>query len=1271
MLLTGETVLVNNHMDDALVKYGSTVVEGTLMAKAAVYTPLKANGVARGLIALSDMEHENAFSESDVRLLETLANSMSVALENARLFDETQRLFKQSEQRAAELAIINSVQQGVAAELDFQAIIDLVGDKIAEIFDTRDISIAMHDRATNLLLMPYFLEHGERFEIDPMPLTRGFTAHVIHTRQPLVINRDMDRWREELGSKVIGDMAHTVREASYIGVPIIKGDEARGVVALYSEEENAYSESAVHLLTTLATTMSVALENARLFDETQRLLKETEQRAAELAVINSIQEGMAAELDFQAIVDLVGDKLREVFGTGDIGIRWWNGETRHVHHLYEYEHGKRLDVPPMPYKPGGTWERLLNTRQPVVANSQEEMQAQNILAIPGTDGSSLSYVTVPILGADKVLGAISMENYEREAAFGPSEVRLLSTVASSMGVALENARLFDETQRLLKETEQRAAELAVINSIQEGIAAELDFQAIIDLVGDKLREVFHTGDIGIRWWDDKAKLIHFLYEYEHGQRMAVPASPLTEGSTWSHMLRDRQPLVLNSREEMADSGINLVPGTDQSLSMAGGTDPGRRPHARRDHSRELRAREGIRRIGSSPAQHRGRQHGRGSRKRAAVRRNPAVVQGKRAARRRAGHHQQRAGGAGRRTEHAGHLRRGRRQDPRDLSPDGSQYPHPRRPDQYPALPVRLRERCTRRGLDRSSPRSALRHTSCAPGKPSSSTRTWKRKRSSTGVSPYPVPRTRNRHFSYRSIAGDQARGLINLVNIEREHAFTQSDVRLLQTLANSMSVALENARLFDETQRLFKESEQRAAELAIINSVQEALAAELNMQGIYDAVGDKIREIFNRADVGIRIHDPLTGLVHFPYSYEGGVRLDLASEPLRPRGFTAHVLRTREELVINENMADAMLLYGATTVAGSTSEKSGVYVPLIAGDQARGLITLVDIDREHAFEPSDVRLLKTLANSMSVALENARLFDETQRLFKESEQRAAELAIINSVQEALAAELNMQGIYDAVGDKMAEVFPHKDLTIRVYDPDTDMLHFPYTRENGQRLSIASEPMRGTGFTAHVLRTREALVISEDMEGAMVKYGSTALAGTSPDKSAIYVPMVAGDQARGAIGLIDFHHENAFSAADVRMLQTLANTMSVALENARLFDETQRLLKETEQRATELGVINSIQEGMAAELDFQAIVDLVGDKLRAVFSTGDIGIRWYDDKANLINYLYEYEHGARLYPPQRPPRPAPPGRGWWKRGCPLSSTRSPKHKRKESASCRER
>jgi GAF domain-containing protein len=56
-------------------------------------------------------------------------------------------------------------------------------------------------------------------------------------------------------------------------------------------------------------------------------------------------------------------------------------------------------------------------------------------------------VWVPIIGSDRVLGAVQLENHEREHAFGESEVRLLQTVAASMGVALENARLFDETQR--------------------------------------------------------------------------------------------------------------------------------------------------------------------------------------------------------------------------------------------------------------------------------------------------------------------------------------------------------------------------------------------------------------------------------------------------------------------------------------------------------------------------------------------------------------------------------------------------------------------------------------------------------------------------------------------------------------------------------------------------------------------------------------------------------------------------------------------------------
>src|SRR5262249_35591831 len=146
----------------------------------------------------------NAFSESDVRLLTTLASSLSVALENARLVHETR-------QRNAELALINSVQQAIAGELDPQAIYDLVGDKIREGFDAQAVLISIVDGATGNRVSPYAIERGERLEFDPSP-PDGFSALVLETRAPLMVLEDVDGEAERLGitGQVAGDRPRSV-----------------------------------------------------------------------------------------------------------------------------------------------------------------------------------------------------------------------------------------------------------------------------------------------------------------------------------------------------------------------------------------------------------------------------------------------------------------------------------------------------------------------------------------------------------------------------------------------------------------------------------------------------------------------------------------------------------------------------------------------------------------------------------------------------------------------------------------------------------------------------------------------------------------------------------------------------------------------------------------------------------------------------------------------------------------------------------------------------
>lgn len=83
------------------------------------------------------------------------------------------------------------------------------------------------------------------------------------------------------------------------------------MVSIQSYKRNAYSDTDVRLLTTLSANMGIALQNARLFVEAKSLLEESKQRAIELGIINSVGEGLAKQLDFQSIVDLVGEKFEK------------------------------------------------------------------------------------------------------------------------------------------------------------------------------------------------------------------------------------------------------------------------------------------------------------------------------------------------------------------------------------------------------------------------------------------------------------------------------------------------------------------------------------------------------------------------------------------------------------------------------------------------------------------------------------------------------------------------------------------------------------------------------------------------------------------------------------------------------------------------------------------------------------------------------------------------------------------------------------------------
>ena len=422
------------------------------------------------------------------------------------------------------------------------------------------------------------------------------------------------------------------------------------------------------------------------------------------------------------------------------------------------------------------------------------------------------------------------------------------------------------------------------------------------------------------------------------------------------------------------------------------------------------------------------------------------------------------------------------------------------------------------------------------------------------------------------IVGDQVRGRISLQNVDHEDAFSESDVRLLTTLASGLAVALENARLFDETRRLLTETNERAAELALINDVQHGLAQKLDMQAMYDLVGDRIQAIFDTQVVDIGVIDREAGIIRFPYGIERGVRSPI-DESMPIVGPRRHVMETREPLVINRDVMAAVEKLGQPigTTSGDPA-MSAVWVPLIVGTDARGVISLQNVDREDAFNDSDVELLRTLAASLSVALENARLFDETKRLLTETNERAAELALINDVQHGLAQKLDMQAMYDLVGDRIQAIFDAQIVDIAVIDREQGLVHFPYWIERGVR--FADEPIPIIGPRRRVMESRQPIVVNTDMLARMAELGQQMDLGGEVPKSGIWAPLVVGDETRGVISLQNIDHEDAFSESDVELLTTLAASLSVALENVRLIDETR-------QRLVELATVNEVGKALAS------------------------------------------------------------------------------------------
>ncbi len=828
---------------------------------------------------------------------------------------------------------------------------------------------------------------------------------------------------------------------------------------------------------------------------------------------------------------------------------------------------------PQKLRKGGLTAYVIRTGRPYHDSPEKYEALIRQGEVERMGSASVDWLGVPLKTEGRTLGALVVQSYTEGIRYRDDDLDLLNFVGQHIATALERARLQTETR-------QRVAELTIINSAGQALARQLDFQAIIDLVGDKIREIFEADTTYISVYDRQTNLIHAPYYVERGHRHARPPLPFGKGLV-SRVIESRKPLRFGTQQEQTEAGGITVtlPGEEQEFNesylavpmLTGDRVTGvisvqsYRKYAYDDSHLRL-----LTTLASSMS---------------------VALENARLFDELQAHHREISGALERQTA-TSEILRVIASSPADIQPvldviaessarlSGSddavitqvEGDFLRLVAHYGPIPIlrvgeRIplnRETVVGRAILERQPVQTIHQTNGSG-------------------SEFPAGDENARRFGYRMtfstplLREGSAIGAITIRHVEAK-LLTDEQIELLKTFADQAVIAIENVRLFNETNRLLKETEQRAAELAIINSVQQGLASNLDMQAIYDLIGDKVRDIFDAQSISIFTLDHADKMVRFHYVFEKGRRY---YPDLRPfDGIVETLLRTREPILINDRSSQDWVEMEIATIPGTQPFKSFLLVPFIIDAELKGGVTIENVDREHAFGDSDIRLLTTLANSMSIALENARLFDETIRLLTETEQRAAELATVNTVSQAIASELDLVTLIELIGERMRQTFNADIVYVALHDRQLNLITFPYYMEAGRRRD--NPPMEfGPGLTSRILESRQPLLLNHEQDYAALNIDRV---GTR-SKSYLGVPIMTGEQAIGAISVQSATQEGRFGADDVRLLSTIAANVGVAIQNARLYQETQR-------RAEEMAALTEIGREISATLDLPTVLERI-------------------------------------------------------------------------------
>ena len=374
--------------------------------------------------------------------------------------------------------------------------------------------------------------------------------------------------------------------------------------------------------------------------------------------------------------------------------------------------------------------------------------------------------------------------------------------------------------------------------------------------------------------------------------------------------------------------------------------------------------------------------------------------------------------------------------------------------------------------------------------------------------------------------------VLGVLAVERQQidAFDQDDFDVLTAAAQQAGLAIEKARLLAAER-------QRADELEALRTTMADITAELELPTLLQAIVERAMGLLEATGGELGLYDEASQEIQVVIS-RGPEEDHVGTRHVLGEGAMGHVAETGEPLFVRD--------YG--TWEGRSMQYADIPIhalvaaPLMVGTRLVGVILVATTDPRRQFTPADLHLLNLFAQQAAIAIENARLFSETER-------RVAELATLTDIGQALSSALRVDEVVQLVYEQTRRVMNAETMIIVLYDQERNEIRCAFSNRPDD--AVPGQLIPNTGLTGYIIRQRRSVLLPDDA-GEVIRDLGIERVGMPP-ASFLSVPMLRGERVLGAIILEHKYSLHVYDESHRALLETIAHQAAMAIENARLFE----------------------------------------------------------------------------------------------------------------------